>query len=154
MVVGLLRLLIFVVGVVAVIRALVFVSKRYPAAERGPERAGVLPTTLAIVAGTAYVLIVSGIPEGHDTLWRPMGFALVTLTPVLVMLAAWSRQRIGSLLFFLHLGLWLGVVVDVARDTKERNLFPLEMVAWSVLAMPSVLLGVAIVWAMHRIRRA
>src|SRR5690349_5193200 len=108
-----------------------------------------VPNVLLVMAGTGYGLLASRM-LAHEPLRWVAAWALLALTPVVVIVGVWSRSPIRLLAFLMQLGLWLGVVIDVLRDTKERNLFPLEMVLWSVLVMPSLLVGVAILWTLRR----
>ena len=73
--------------------------------------------------------------------WYPaIVMAFVTL------LAAILMQRMRWLLVFPSLlGIFIGVAFDAITDTKlDRNLFPIEMVMWTVLSIPGIIIGIVI----------
>src|SRR5262245_24973639 len=62
---------------------------------------------------------------------------------------AWFATKAAwAILPALWVGIVVGVVIDVARDPMERNLFPLEIAWWCITSLPgvcaAVLLGVIV----------
>jgi hypothetical protein len=73
--------------------------------------------------------------------WYPAGvMAFVTFLATILM------QRTRWLLVFPSLlGVFIGVAFDALTDTKiDRNLFPIEMVMWTVLSVPGIIIGIVI----------
>jgi hypothetical protein len=113
---------------------------------------------LVAATGGAYVFILYG-GFGRDGNAPPLTLLLAAST--LAFFAALAIKVLGrlsglliSIAFFV--GLYAGVVLDVVINTlrggTERNLFPVEMVVLTVVALPGFVAGIVAGWGINRFR--
>ncbi len=86
----------------------------------------------------------------YQTFYPACFMAIVTLVGSALMLRKGLLLR--CLLFFTAcLGVFIGVAFDAMTDTKmDRNLFPIEMVLWTVFTAPGAAAGTVIGGIMNR----
>jgi len=79
--------------------------------------------------------------------------AFTVLFPVTLALAAFSERESWFIALFVLVGIGIGVIVDAFSDKVDRNLFPIEIIWWSVLFAPAVIAGTMLGWLIRKNRR-
>jgi hypothetical protein len=104
---------------------------------------------LALATGLTYVTVIYRFPVfgNHGPIFLFV-LSLVVLGPIaaaLVVYAGKASWIIAPLLVFI--GGVSGIMIDVVLDTKEdRNLFPLEIIVWTVVVIPILTMSSALGW--------
>ena len=99
----------------------------------------------AFVSGALFVTICLRMPGASGG--GPLQFALLSLvillpvTSVLVRCSARDSRFIAPLVVT---GVVVGIMIDVALDKEDRNLFPIEIVVACALVIPPVIAGAAL----------
>jgi hypothetical protein len=104
---------------------------------------------LALASGIEYVTVVDRLPQlgihGLSVLFALTLVVLGSTTVALVACAGKGSWIIVPLLVFI--GVVSGIIIDASLDTKvDHNLFPLEMVFWSVFVTPILVASSALGW--------
>jgi hypothetical protein len=111
------------------------------------------PSILAALLGLVYVTAQLRIPvlASVPPIWQ-FAISFVVIFPITWFLVSKWRSGFVVLVMFIA-GVATGVLVDVALDSGERNLFPIEVIWWWVLLGPACALG-AIVATKFRSNKA
>jgi hypothetical protein len=75
--------------------------------------------------------------------WGEFGIAAIVLEPLAFLGARLSCVSAFVVGMFFLAGIACGVVIDAFTDTKDRNLFPLEIVWWWAVSLIPSALGIA-----------
>jgi hypothetical protein len=114
-----------------------------------PESKTYLAKLLALVTGIEYMTTICRFPilgtYGLSGLFPLSVVVLGSVTVALVVCAGKGSETIVPLLVFI--GVVCGIMLDVVLDTKtDRNLFPLEIVFWTVFVTPILVTSSALGW--------
>lgn len=109
---------------------------------------------VATVIGAMYVTLCYKMPELiHLEPIRHVLLAFIVLFPVTLALAAFSERESWFVALFVLVGIGIGVMIDAFSDKVDRNLFPIEIMWWSVLLAPAIIAGTTLGWWMRKNRR-
>jgi uncharacterized membrane protein len=105
------------------------------------ESKAYLAKLLALAAGIEYMTVVYKLPQlGNHSLSVLFALTVVLLgsvTVALVVCAGKGSETIVPLLVFI--GVASGITIEAFLDTKvDHNLFPLEIIFWSVFVAPTL----------------
>ena len=108
---------------------------------------------IAALAGTAFVVSTTISIGDEQFIIRDLFFwGVYFMLPISLLLSLLDRGNEFFVGLFILAGISIGVLIDVAMDGTERNLFPLEIMFWYVLIGPTVLLGSGIAWLIGKLK--
>ncbi len=94
---------------------------------------------LALAAPVAWAL-ASGMFGTFGSSWGLLIFGIVYLL-LGVLFGVWKLRPLVVLLGATYFGLFVGIFVDVMFFDPDRNLWPVEIVIYSAIATPFVIIG-------------
>jgi hypothetical protein len=138
-------------------------SSKFFASDSEKSRQTMIPRVLKelfIVAATGFAYAVCLYAASGENTDVPLFKFLLAASSIAFLATLLNRMLTGMSIVIMSVaffgGVYAGVFFDIARSFlaggPDRNLFPIEMLALTVFAMPGLIAGIGVAWIIKRIR--
>lgn len=117
------------------------------------KRQSVLDAVSVLVGAGAVLVPTHARWNVVEPLSRFVWIAVAVIAPIVAVVSVLSRRQIRWTVASVLLGVSGGVLIDALPDS-QRNLFPLEILFWSVYLAPALALGAGGAFVIRRRRAA
>jgi hypothetical protein len=104
---------------------------------------------LGLAGATLFITLCLRVPEVNSPL-RFLLISLVILLPLTSLVWAGSERNSWVIVPLIFMGVVVGTMIDVVRDTKDRNIFPIEIILYSAVVTPAIVAGSLFGWLLKK----